>query len=118
MGNLLEFIGGLLALPSALLEQLSVLRAVVGSILILFLPGFAWTLVFFRRVNVAERLALSLGLSIAIITLSLLFLNLVAGIRLTGLNAVGVSLVLSAVPLLIYLFRRSAESRAKSREDG
>lgn len=118
MNNLTDIISGLLAIPSGILGALSVLRAVVGSVLLLFLPGFGWTLVFFRKVNLAERCALSFGLSIALVTLSLLSLNLLAGMRLTGLNAVLVAIVLSAVPLLIYLFRRLAKSRARGEQDG
>jgi len=50
------------------LDSLPAMRVILGFILVFFLPGFAWTLVFFsgRQINIIERLALSLGLSIAV----------------------------------------------------
>ena len=72
------------ALP--VFERLPVIRASLGVILVFFLPGFAWTLVFFKQINVIERVALSLGLSIAVVTLSILALNLLLGIKITGLK--------------------------------
>lgn len=72
------------------LEDLTILRALLGFILVFFLPGFAWTLVFFqgRQINVIERVALSFGLSIAIVTLGILSLYRPVGIRISGFNSV------------------------------
>ncbi|MBA7715272.1 hypothetical protein ES703_124313 [subsurface metagenome] len=50
-------------------EGLPAIRAILGFILVFLLPGFAWTLVFFKKINVIERIALSIGLSIALAAL-------------------------------------------------
>ena len=79
-----------------------VLRAIGASILVFFLPGFAWTLVFFRRIKVVERIALSFGLSIAVVTLSILALNLLFEVRITSVNSLLTIIAVTAVPAAIY----------------
>jgi len=87
-------------------ESLSVIRGILGFILMFFIPGFAWTLVFFRQVNVLERVVLSFGLSIAVVALSILILNKLIGIRITGLNSVLIILVITVVPIVVYYLNR------------
>ena len=82
------------------------MRAILGIALMFFLPGFAWTLVFFRRINRLERFVLSVGLSIAIVTLSILALNIVVGIRITGFNSLLIIITVTVIPLAIYYLRR------------
>ena len=53
------------AFPS--LERLPIVRALLGVIIVFFLPGFAWTLVFFKKLSIMERVVLSFGLSIAVV---------------------------------------------------
>ena len=67
-------------------ESSSVIRGILGFILVFLVPGFAWTLVFFKQIDVLERIALSFGLSIAVVTLSILVLNKLIGIRISELN--------------------------------
>ena len=93
------------------LEHWSILRAILGFILVFFLPGFTWTLVFFRQINVIERVALSFGLSIAVVTLSLLLLNRLVGIRITGLNSALVIIVVTILPVAIYYLNRVIRRR-------
>ena len=88
------------------LERLPVIRAILGFILVFFLPGFAWTLIFFKKVNVIERIVLSFGLSIALVTLSILTLNVLLGIRITGLNSLLTITVLTIIPVMVYYLRR------------
>ena len=97
-----EFAG--LAFP--LLERLPIIRAVLGFILVFFLPGWAWTLVFFKQINIIERIALSFGLSIVIVTLSLLFANRLFGIRITGFNSALVIMVVTSLPVTVYYLNR------------
>ena len=94
------------ALP--FLERLPVIRAVLGFILVFFLPGFAWTLVFFKgkQINVVERVALSFGLSIAVVALSILALNKLIGIRITGSNSVLIIIVITIIPVVVYCISR------------
>ncbi len=93
------------------LERLPVIRAILGVILVFFLPGFAWTLIFFRQINVVERITLSFGLSIAVVTLSILFLNMLIGIRITGFNSVLIIITITIIPVVFYYLRRFIRGR-------
>ena len=97
---------GGLGVPFTLLDSLPGLRAILGLILVFFLPGFTWTLVFFRQVNILERLALSVGLSIAMVTLSILALHKIAGVTITGFNSVLIIIVVTIIPVVIYYLNR------------
>ena len=105
-----EFFG--LAVASSV--PLSIVRAILGFILVFFLPGFAWTIVFFRRINAVERVTLSLALSIVVVTLSLLFLNRLIGLRITGFNAVLVIVVVTILPLTAYYLNKLIKRRRKA----
>ena len=95
------------------LDSLSIIRAILGFTLMFFLPGFAWTLVFFngKQINPVERAALSFGLSIAIVTLSILVLNRLFGVSITGFNAVLIILVITIIPVVIYYLKRYVRGR-------
>ena len=86
------------------LEQVPLVRAVLGFVLVFFLPGFAWTLVFFKRIKVLERIALSFALSIAIVTLSIVFSNWILNFKITGTSSALIILALIIIPLGIYYF--------------
>ena len=88
------------------LDSLPIVRAILGVIFMFFLPGFAWTLVFFKQINIIERIALSFGLSIAIVALSIIVLNVLLGIRINGANALLIIIVLTGVPLAVYYLKR------------
>jgi uncharacterized membrane protein len=92
---------------TSLIEDVPVIRAVPGGILVFFLPGFAWSLVFFHKnINVIERIALAIGLSIALVTLPVLALNVLLHVRINGFNALVTIIVITAVLLVIYLLMR------------
>ncbi len=103
----------------AVMDKLPGVRAVLGIVLVFFLPGFAWTLVFFRgrQINIIERIALSLGLSIAVVALSIMALNLVAGVSITGFNSALIILTVTALPVAIYLVRRWLSQRGSKNSD-
>ncbi len=92
-------------------ELFGFVRGILGFILVFFIPGFAWTLVFFKQVNILERIVLSFGLSIAVVTLSILVLNKLIGIRITGLNSVLIILVITVVPIVVYYLNRLRSRR-------
>ena len=96
------------------LERLPVIRAILGFLLVFFLPGFAWTLVFFRQVNVIERITLSFGLSIALVTLSIFALHVLFGIEIIGFNALLIIIMLIVTPLAIYYIKRFRKLHSKS----
>ena len=85
-----------------------VIRAILGFVLMFFLPGFAWTLVFFsgKQINAVERTALSFGLSIAIVTLSILALDRLAGVSITGFNALLIILAATIIPVATYYLKK------------
>lgn len=101
-----------------LLDSISPVRAVLGFTLVFFLPGFAWTFIFFRKLHPIERTALSFGLSIAIVTLSIIAMNVILKVRINGINSLLAILVVSAVPLPLYhLLKRFRKSEDFSPED-
>ncbi|MFC1874074.1 hypothetical protein ACFLYX_02095 [Chloroflexota bacterium] len=93
------------------LEGVPAVRAVLGVLLVMFLPGFAWTLVFFRQLRVLERMVVSFGLSVAVVTLSLFSINLLLGVKITGLNSVLAIIILTIVPVAIYYLIRSVKGK-------
>lgn len=97
------------------MDTMPVIRAILGITLVFFAPGFAWTLVLFKQINHIERLVLSFGLSIALVTLSVLGLNVVINMRITGLNALLIILLLIIIPLIIYFTRRYVQKRRMQR---
>ena len=100
-------------------DGFAVIRAILGFALVFFLPGFAWTLVFFngKQINLLERTALSFGLSIAIVTLSILALDRLIGVSITGFNAVLIILAITIIPVVTYCLKRYIKSRIKSDSD-
>ncbi len=95
------------------LDSAPAIRAILGFILMFFLPGFAWTLVFFggKRINIIERLALSFGLSIATVTLGIFALDRLIGVKITGSNAVLVIIAITVIPVAFYSIKRLTGKR-------
>ena len=98
----------LVAGPAPFSRTSQSLRALLGFILVFFLPGFAWTLVFFRgkQINVIERVALSFGLSIAIVTLGILALGILVGIMVSGFNSVLIIIGVTIIPVVFYYLNK------------
>ena len=92
----------------SLLDHIPGLRAIVAIILIFFLPGFAWSFVFFtsEQINRLERFVLSIGLSIAMVTVSMYALNLALDIKVTGTNAVFDILGLTFIAVVFYQVKK------------
>lgn len=65
-----------------------VVRIVFGGLFVLFIPGLAWSYVFFlrKKTDWIERVALSFGLSIALVPLSVFWLNWLFDMEITLLN--------------------------------
>ncbi len=97
------------ALP--ILDRVPFLRAALGTALVFFLPGFAWTLVFFSRINWFERIVFSLGLSIAVVTLSILAFNLLLGVSITGLNSLLIILIVTIIPVAFHYLKRAVRGK-------
>jgi uncharacterized membrane protein len=70
------------------MTALDILRLIFGGIFVLLAPGLAWSYAFFARKNIngIERLALSFGLSIALVPLAVFWLNWLFDMKITLLN--------------------------------
>jgi uncharacterized membrane protein len=59
------------------LTFLESLRITLGTPYVLFLPGYIISFIFFKKIDIIERIALSFALSIAIVPLVIFYLNLI-----------------------------------------
>ena len=98
-----------------------IIRAIFGGLFLLFVPGFAWSYVFFARKNIngIERVALSFGLSVALVPLTVFWLNFMFQVKVTLVNTCLVVCGLTVIPAVYFLIKRSswgenAASRLKS----
>jgi len=85
-----------------------IIRAIFGGIFILLLPGLAWSYVFFSRkdINWVERIALSFGLSIALVSLAVFLLNKLFGVGINLLTFALVVVSLTALAIALAFLRR------------
>ena len=85
-------------------------RIFFGSVFVLFIPGLAWSYVFFarKRIDWIERIALSFGLSIALVPLSVFWLNWLFHVPITLLSTCLVTLGLIAIPIGYLGVRKSS----------
>ena len=76
------------------------LRLFFGGLFVLFVPGLAWSYVFFARKKIdwIERVALSFGLSIALVPLSVFWLNWLFDMKITLLSIATIVSVLTIIP--------------------
>jgi len=84
-----------------------IFRIIFGSIFVLFVPGFAWSYVFFNRgkIDSIERLALSFGLSIALVPLTVFWFNWVFSVSISLVNTCLLVCGITAVAL-VWLYAR------------
>ena len=84
---------------------IELLRIIFGSVFILFLPGLAWSFVFFKKgdIDAIERIALSFGLSIALVPLVVFWLNWLLKIKINIVNVTAVILGLIGCALIVLL---------------
>jgi uncharacterized membrane protein len=88
---------------------LGVLRAVFGFILLLFVPGFTISLLFFPRIpdlRFIERLVYSTVLSIGSVIAIVLFMDVFLGVNTTASNITLFILAFSALALIVWLSER------------
>ena len=85
---------------------LSSLKAVFGTVYVLFLPGYVLVRLFFNKIDWIEILALSLGLSIALVILSVLITNMIFRIPITSLSNFLVLLGVIIITVLIKVYQK------------
>jgi len=85
-------------------DIVEIIRIISGSVFVLFMPGFAWSFVFFEKEEIdwIERIALSFGLSIALVPLAVFWLNYFIGVKINLVNVSMVILVLTGAAALTY----------------
>ena len=92
--------------------MIEILRVIFGSMFVLFLPGFVWSYVFFEKgkIDEIERIALSFGLSIALVPLAVFWLNWIFKVKINLINTSLVILGLMGIAAGILYVRREKES--------
>lgn len=91
-------------------------RAVVGFALVLFIPGYAATWALFpkkKEIDVIERIALSIGLSISLVVLSVFVLNLVFGIKINFVNSLLIILLITLICAGVWYYRQGSDKGGK-----
>lgn len=91
-----------------------VIRAVLAFVLMFFLPGFCWTLLFFTNLSVIERIAISIGISIALVTLTVIILSIFLNLPINALSIFLISIILSGIPASVYSYKRQRATHSKS----
>lgn len=92
-----------------MLEIIEILGLVFAILFVLFIPGFAFSWVFFPKkgeIDWLERITISFGLSIGTITLMMFCLNLIFGVKINALNTFLSSLAIIVTAYLGYLERK------------
>jgi len=84
---------------------LELVKIIFGCIFVVFLPGLAWSFVFFKKgeIDAIERIALSFGLSVALVPLVVFWLNWLLKIRINIVNITAVIFGLIGCALIIML---------------
>jgi len=86
------------------MSMLEIIRIILGSVFVLFAPGFSWSFVFFKKgdIDLIERVALSFGLSIALVPLLVFYLNFLFHVKINLAN-VSLTIIFLLIAPLIYL---------------
>ena len=82
------------------MDVVEIVRAALGFVLVLFVPGYAATWALFpddSEIDMIERIALAVGLSIALVVLIIYVLNIAVGVKITMMNSL---LVISAITII------------------
>jgi len=87
-------------------------RIILGSIFVLFIPGYSWSFVFFKKkdIDMIERVALSFGLSIALVPLLVFYLNFLLHVKI---NLVNVSIVIGLLSVIPFLYLKFGKDKLK-----
>ena len=92
-------------------DFVSALRAILGAVYVLFLPGYVVVREFFndKDLDWIERAALCFGLSIALVILSVMFSNMIFKIPITPVNNFLVLLAVMILTVLIKKYQKNIE---------
>lgn len=89
--------------------MLWIIQAIIGLPLVLFIPGYALSYAFYPKkkdLDLMERIALSFGLSFALIPLAVFFLNKFLNIPITIYSSFSIILAISLIGFIIWKKRK------------
>ncbi len=97
---------------------LEIIKIVIGSIFVLFIPGYFVSLIFIKRgaVDIIERVALSFALSIAVVPLLAFYLNLL-GVKITRLSIIIEILAIVLISIGILYFTNIYKKRKQNDQE-
>ncbi|MBI2453291.1 DUF1616 domain-containing protein [Candidatus Peregrinibacteria bacterium] len=89
------------------------LKGVFGIIFVIFVPGFAWSYVFFKenKIDVLGRMVLSIALSVALTTLMIYYSNILGGILINERNSFLIILGITVVGLMTHFYTEMKSSK-------
>ncbi len=81
------------------MNAMDIAKTVAGGLFLLIAPGLAWSYFFFarKRIDWIERLAISFGLSLALVPMAVFWLNWLAHMKITVLTVSATVLGLIAI---------------------
>ncbi len=83
-----------------------ILKMIFGLMFVLFLPGLVWSYVFFDKgeIEAIERMALSIGMSVAIVPLVVFWVHWIFEIQITLINVTLITSALIGIAIgLVYM---------------
>ena len=92
------------------LSVLESFRIIFGSFFVLFLPGYVIVELFFKELEIIEKIALSFALSIAVVPLTVFYLNKI-GMKINTLNSFLTILGIIVITIIIYLIKKAKERK-------
>ncbi len=96
-----------------------IIQILFGAVFVLFVPGFALSFAFFpkKEIDWIERMALSFGLSIAVVPLLVFYLNRFLGVKI-DIISVSITITLLAIAgALAYFYRLGKLPAVKKHAD-
>lgn len=92
------------------MNPLAVLRVVLGSVYVLFVPGYFLTQALFKRdeIDFLENITLSIVLSVTAVPLAVLLASTVFGVRINALNSI---IIIALIVVLSVLYTRFVKRR-------
>lgn len=98
---------------------LGFLQIIFGFLLVLFIPGFVISFVFFPRItdiSPLTRLVLSCMISIGSTLCAILFLDIFLGVNTTAVNCAVAIIFLSALGIIVWWCRRAFHTFGEKRK--
>ncbi len=89
--------------------MLSIIQAIIGLPLVLFIPGYALSYAFFPKkkdLELMERIALGFGLSFALIPLVIFFLNEFLKIPITVYSSLSILVAFTIIGVVVWKKRK------------